>query len=138
MQSLLLLVSLEFLDVALEILVLILRELQFGLGLEGHVLDLSLVGLVLLFDLVDLVLRVDIYLIERLLVVLPDLSDIIAQLLSRVLRRLHVLPELLQLLTHALVVLSHDTVYLVFILQLLLLLLRLQLLIVRCILEHLL
>lgn len=138
LYALFLFVSLELLDVALEILVLVLGKLQLCLGLERHVLHLRLVGHVLLVDLVDLVLGVAADLVKRLLVVLADLSNVIPQLLSRVLCRFHVLAELLQLFGDTLVMLTHDSIDLVFILQLLLFLLSLQLLIVGGILEHLL
>ena len=138
LDALLLLVSLEFLDIALQVLVLVLGQLQLCLRLETHVLHLRLVLHVLLVDLLDLELGICIDLSECLLVVLPDLVDVVVQLHSRVFRSLHVLLKLVQLLPHTLVVLVYYPVYLALIVSGLFFLLSLQFLEVGSISKHLL
>jgi hypothetical protein len=103
-------VSFEFFDVTFEIRVLVLGELQLSLRLEGHFIDLGLVVGILLVDFVDLVLGISTNLVEGLVIVLANLPYIVAQLLRRVLSRLHVFAELFQLFCHTLVVFFDDTV----------------------------
>lgn len=110
LNTLLLFVSFEFFDVTFEIRVLVLGELQLSLRLEGHFIDLGLVVGILLVDFVDLVLGISTDLVEGLVIVLANLPYIVAQLLRRVLSRLHVLAELFQLFCHTLVVFFDDTV----------------------------
>jgi hypothetical protein len=71
---------------------------------------LGLVVGILLVDFVDLVLGISADLVEGLVIVLANLPYIVAQLLRRVLSRLHVLAELFQLFCHTLVVFFDDTV----------------------------
>jgi len=112
LDILLLLVTLELLNVTLEVLVLVLSKLELSLGLQGHVLDVSLILHVLLVDLIDLELGIGADLSEGLLVVLADLSDVVAERLGSVLGSLHVFAELLEFLGHTLVVLFDDAVHL--------------------------
>jgi len=118
--------------------VLVLGQLKLCLGLEGHILNASLVFHVFLVDLIDLELSVGTDLCESLLVILSDLSDVVAERLSGILGSLHVLAELLQLLRDTLVMLFNDAIHLLLVFMCLLLLLSLQLLIVGGIGEHLL
>jgi hypothetical protein len=130
LNALLLLISLEFFNITLEVLMFILGKLEFGLRLERHVLHLRLIGHVLLVDFIDFILSVAADLIECLIVVLAYLPNIVPQLFRGILGSLHVLAELLQLLADSLIVLADDPVDLVLILELLLFLLGLQFLVV--------
>ena len=106
------LVTLELFNVTLEVLVLVLSKLELSLGLQGHVLDVSLILHVLLVDLIDLELGIGADLSEGLLVVLADLSNVVAERLCSVLGSLHVFAELLEFLCYTLVVLFDDAVHL--------------------------
>ena len=117
---------------------LVLCELKLSLRLQTHVLDLSLVGSVLAVDFLDLEVSITLDLFDSLLIIFLDLSDIVSQLLSRVLSCLHVLSELLKLISHSFVVLLDDSVDLALVITSLLLFLCLQLLKVGCIGKHLL
>ena len=90
----LLFVSLKLFDIALEVLVLVFGKLKLSLALEGHILNLGLVLHVLLVDLIDLKLGISLNLSEGLVIVLTNLSDVVAKLLSCVFGCLHILAEL--------------------------------------------
>ena len=77
LDVLLLLVALELLDVRLEVLVLVLRQLKLSFGLQTHVLHLRLVLHVLLVDLVNLELGICFDLGKGFLIVRFDLTDVI-------------------------------------------------------------
>jgi hypothetical protein len=138
LNILFLLVTLKLLNVAFEILVLVLGQLEFGLGLQGHILHISLVLHVLLVDFIDFEFCVSSYLSKSLLVILTDLSDVVTEGLSGVFCSLHVLAELLKFLCNTLVVLLHDAIHLLFVFKSLLFLLSLEFLIVGSIGKHLL
>lgn len=118
-------IALKFFYVILKILMFVLCKLQLSLTLQGHILHLSLILHVLLVDFVDFELGICLYLSESLLIVLFDLSDVVLQLFSRVASSLHVLTELLELISHTLVMFADYAVDLVFILARLLLFLSL-------------
>ena len=117
---------------------LVFGKLEFCLRLKGHVLDLSLVLHVFLVDFVDFEFGIIFNLSDSLRIVLLNLFDVVAKLLSGVLGSLHILPELFKLLRHTLVVSTNDTINLVFILAGLLFFLSVELLEVCGISQHLL
>ncbi len=95
LDVLFLLIALQLLNIGLEVKMLILCKLELGLGLEAHILDLGLVGSILAINLTDLKLCITLDLLNGLLIVVLDRSNVISQLLSRISSSVHVLFELL-------------------------------------------
>jgi hypothetical protein len=86
--------SLEAFDLAFDVLNTIECDLQLCFRLQTHVLDLSLIVLVLRFNVVNLHLRVYLYLVDDLLVVLLDVVDFTVQMLNLCVLDLHLFPVL--------------------------------------------
>ena len=88
-------VSLEAFHLGSDILHLALDQLQLGLGLQSHVLDLTLVLIVLLLDFLELIVTILLDLLNGHLIASSELLQILHLLVNLSLLVLHLLLVLL-------------------------------------------